>query len=231
MQNWQSRYMTISTNKTGEANSTQTGGAIADALTFMRLLLTPIIMFVVIKGWPDLNMAVLATFLLIFAAMTDFFDDYFGGTERAVHRKFGWFDDVADIVLVLGVLSAMTYIVYKAGMLNWVFAVPVGIIVVRELLVGLLKGYDMTKNGWPETKFGSIKNGLAMLATCILVASPWITTWIDSVLSGKDSVEALTSTSPYVWMIGQAILWFAALISILTGIKILTTKAVAANDI
>lgn len=223
--------MTISTNKTGEANSTQTGGAIADALTFMRLLLTPIIMFVVIKGWPDLNMAVLATFLLIFAAMTDFFDDYFGGTERAVHRKFGWFDDVADIVLVLGVLSAMTYIVYKAGMLNWVFAVPVAIIVVRELLVGLLKGYDMTKNGWPETKFGSIKNGLAMLATCILVASPWITTWIDNVLSGKDSVEALTSTSPYVWMIGQAILWFAALISILTGVKILTTKAVAANDI
>lgn len=231
MQNWQSRYMTISTNKTGEANSTQTGGAIADALTFMRLLLTPIIMFVVIKGWPDLNMAVLATFLLIFAAMTDFFDDYFGGTERAVHRKFGWFDDVADIVLVLGVLSAMTYVVYKAGMLNWVFTVPVAIIVVRELLVGLLKGYDMTKNGWPETKFGSIKNGLAMLATCILVASPWITTWIDNVLSGKDSVEALMSTSPYVWMIGQAILWFAALISILTGVKILTTKAVAANDI
>lgn len=223
--------MTISTNKTGEANSTQTGGAIADALTLMRLLLTPIIMFVIIKGWPDLNMAILATFLLIFAAMTDFFDDYFGGTERAPHRKFGWFDDIADIVLVSGVLLAMTYVIYKANMLSWIFAVPVGIIVLRESLVGLLKGYDMTKSGWPETKFGSLKNGLSMLAVCLLVASPWLTTWIDSLLSGKADVDALVSTSPYVWMIGQGILWFAALISILTGFKILTTKAVAANDI
>ena len=231
MQNWLSKYMTISTNKAGETNSTQSGGAIADAMTLVRLILTPVIMLIIIKGWPDLNMAVLATFLLIIAAFTDFLDDYFGGTENAPHRKFGWFDDIADIVLVVGVLIAMLYVVHKAGMLGWLFAVPAGIIIIRELLVGLLKGYDMTTHGWPETKFGSIKNGLAMLATCTLVASPWITTWVDSLLSGKDNVDALISTSPYVWMVGQGILWFAALISVLTGFKILTTKAAIANDI
>ena len=223
--------MTISTNKTGETDSTASGGAIADALTLVRFLLTPIIMLVIIKGWPDLNMAVLATFLLIIAALTDFFDDYFGGTENAPNRKFGWFDDIADIVLVVGSLIAMLFVTNKAGVLGWLFAVPAGVIIIREVLVGLLKGYDMTKNGWPETKYGSIKNGLTMLGTCLLVASPWITTWIDTAMSGEDNVDALLSTSPYVWMIGQGVLWFAALVSLITGFKILTTKAVAANDI
>ena len=223
--------MTISTNKTGDADSTQTGGAIADALTLVRLLLTPVIMFIIIKGWPDLNMALLATVLLIVAAATDFFDDYFGGTENAPHRKFGWFDDIADIVLVVGALIALLWVTHKGGVLGWMFAVPAGIIIAREVLVGLIKGYDMTKSGWPETKYGSLKNGLATLGTCLLVASPWITTWIDSALSGKDNVEALTSTSPQVWMIGQGVLWFAALISVLTGFKILKTKAGAANDV
>jgi len=223
--------MTISTNKTGEADSTQTGGAIADALTLTRLILTPVIMLVIIKGWPDLNMALLASFLFIIAAITDFFDDYFGGTENAPNRKFGWFDDIADIVLVVGTLIALLWVTHKGGVLGWMFAVPAGVIIAREALVGLLKGYDMTKTGWPETKYGAIKNGLTMLGTCLLVASPWITTWIDSALSSEENVDVLVSTSPQVWMIGQGVLWFAAIVSLLTGFKILTTKASTANDI
>ena len=214
----------------GETESTQAGGAIADALTLVRLVLTPVIMFIIIKGWPDINMAVLATFLLIIAAATDFFDDYFGGTENAPHRKFGWFDDIADIVLVVGTLIALLYVTHKGGVLGWMFAVPAGIIITREALVGLLKGYDMTKSGWPETKYGAIKNGLTMLGTCLLVASPWITHWVDMTFSGKDNVDALVSSSPQIWMVGQGILWFAAVVSFITGFKILTTKVGPAND-
>ncbi len=214
----------------GETESMQAGGAIADALTLVRLVLTPVIMFIIIKGWPDINMAVLATFLLIIAAATDFFDDYFGGTENAPHRKFGWFDDIADIVLVVGTLIALLYVTHKGGVLGWMFAVPAGIIIAREALVGLLKGYDMTKSGWPETKYGAIKNGLTMLGTCLLVASPWITHWVDMTFSGKDNVDALVSSSPQIWMVGQGILWFAAVVSFITGFKILTTKVGPAND-
>lgn len=230
MQSWQNRFMTISTNKTGEAESSEAGGAIADSLTLIRFILTPVIMFIIIKGWPDLNMALLATFLLIIAAITDFFDDYFGGTENAPHRKFGWFDDIADIVLVVGTLIALLYVTHKGGVLGWMFAVPAAVIIAREVLVGLLKGYDMTKSGWPETKYGSIKNGLTMLGTCLLVASPWLTTWVDGLMSGKDA-DALITLSPQVWMIGQGVLWFAAIVSLITGYKILTTKAGAANDV
>ena len=222
--------MTISTNKTGETSSTATGGALADALTLIRLVLTPIIMMVIIKGWPNLDMAVLASVLFIVAALTDFFDDYFGGTEMAVHRKFGWFDDIADILLVIGTLAAMLYVTHKNGLLAWTFAIPAGVIIAREVLVGLVKGYEMTKTGWPETKFGDLKNGLVMLGTCLLVASPWLTTWIDRAIAGPDNaMEVYGSTSPYVWLIGEGILWFAAIVSVLTGFKLLTTKTVA-ND-
>jgi len=167
---------------------------------------------------------------LIIAAITDFFDDYFGGTENAPHRKFGWFDDIADIVLVVGTLIALLYVTHKGGVLGWMFAVPAAVIIAREVLVGLLKGYDMTKSGWPETKYGSIKNGLTMLGTCLLVASPWLTTWVDGLMSGKDA-DALITLSPQVWMIGQGVLWFAAIVSLITGYKILITKAGAANDV
>ena len=222
--------MTISTNKTGETTSTSTGGALADALTLIRLALTPVIMTVIIKGWPNLDMAVLASVLFIVAALTDFFDDYFGGTEMAVHRKFGWFDDIADILLVIGSLAAMLYVTHKNGILAWTFAIPAGVIILREVIVGLVKGYEMTKTGWPETRFGDLKNGLVMLGTCILVASPWLTTWIDRAIAGADNaMEVYGSTSPYVWLIGEGILWFAAIVSIITGIKLLTTNAVA-ND-
>jgi len=222
--------MTISTNKTGETGSTATGGALADALTLIRLVLTPIIMMVIIKGWPNLDMAVLASVLFIVAALTDFFDDYFGGTEMAVHRKFGWFDDIADILLVIGTLAAMLYVTHKNGLLAWTFAIPAGVIIAREVLVGLVKGYEMTKTGWPETKFGDLKNGLVMLGTCLLVASPWLTTWIDRAIAGPDNaMEVYGSTSPYVWLIGEGILWFAAIVSVITGLKWLTIKTVA-ND-
>lgn len=222
--------MTTSTNKMDENKPTATGGAIADALTLVRVLLVPLIMFVIIKGWPNLDMAVLASTLFIVAALTDFFDDYFGGTEKAVNRKFGWFDDIADILLVIGTLAAMLYVTHKNGFLAWTFAIPAGVIILREGLVGLLKGYQMTKTGWPETRFGDLKNGLIMLGTCLLLASPWLTTWIDRFLAGSDNaMDIYGSTSPYVWLIGEGILWIAAIISIITGVKLLTTKVVA-ND-
>ena len=218
--------MTISTNKTGEENSTPAGGAIADALTLLRVVLTPIIMLVIILGWPLLDMAVLASFLFIIAAITDFMDDYFGGTENAPNRKFGWVDDIADVVLVTGTLAAMLYVIHRDGFLEWTFAVPAVLIIGREILVGLLKGYEMTKSGWPETKYGSLKNGLCMLGTCLLLAAPWLTSWIDRLLANEtNSLDVLVGTSPYVWLIGEGVLWFAAAVSVFTGIKLLKTKA------
>ena len=223
--------MTISTNKTGEANSTQTGGAIADALTLMRFVLTPIIMFVIIKVWPDLNMAILATFLLIFAAMIDLFDDYFGGAETAIHRKLGWFDDIADIILVIGTLLAMSWVIYHAGLMNWMITVPIILFIGKEVLIGLLKGFELSNLNPIEDRLATAKNALSMLAVSVLIASPWLTTWLDGQRAADDPYAVYNEASPIFWLIGTGLLWIAALIGLIHAVRLFqVTKHVKSEE-
>ena len=132
--------MTTSTQN----DDTPISGGIADILTLMRALLTPVIMFIIIKGWPLNGYAVLASALFFFAALTDILDDYFGGAETAPQRRFGWFDDIADIILVIGSLLAMAWVVYKSGWMNWMIAVPMALFIGKELLIGLTKGFELS---------------------------------------------------------------------------------------
>ena len=82
-------------------NPKAAGGAFADALTWLRMLLMPIVAFLVWKGWQpvdaggiDLSLTLLASALFAIAAFTDIFDDFLGGNERSVHRRFGYLDDI-----------------------------------------------------------------------------------------------------------------------------------------
>jgi len=233
---WHKPYMSIFMNDKipaeniddqgyGEANVQSIGGirgAFADGLTLIRVILTPVVMAVIIMGWPELNAALLATFLLIIAALTDIWDDIIGGSERSAARQFGWFDDIADIVLIIGTLMALLYVVWKNGVLGWAFAVPAVILIGREILVGLLKGYEFSKFGWPTTKWGWLKNTLTIFAVCILLASPWLTAWVDMQrIDDGNIVEIFDAASPHVWIAGQCLLWIAAIISALTGVAII----------
>jgi hypothetical protein len=68
-------------NETSDAEIlTETRGAFADGLTLIRFILTPVIMAIIVMGWPSTQVAVLATALLIIAAVTDIFDDIIGGS-------------------------------------------------------------------------------------------------------------------------------------------------------
>jgi phosphatidylglycerophosphate synthase len=200
----------------------ETRGAFADGLTLIRFLLTPVIMATIIMGWPSTQVAVLATALLIIAAITDIFDDIIGGSERSKARKFGWFDDIADIVLIIGTLAALLFVVWKNGILGWAFAIPAFVIIGREVIIGLVKGFEFNKYGWPTTRWGWLKNALTILATCILLASPWLTAWLDMQRADDANLMQVFGTnSPHIWMIGQGVLWLAAAISLATGISLL----------
>ncbi|WP_371397359.1 CDP-alcohol phosphatidyltransferase family protein [Fretibacter rubidus] len=208
---------------TSDMTPSKMGGAFADGLTLIRFLLTPIVMFVIIKmGWPDLAPAVLATSLFIVAAVTDFLDDIIGGSKKSVHRQFGWFDDIADLVLIIGTLIALACVINEAGLMGWAFAVPVVVLIAREVIVGLVKGYEFSRYGWPSTKWLSLKNTLTFIAVCTLLASPWITAWLNSLTTADaDLMAVYGSNSAGVWMFAQGMLWIAAIISVLTGIKLL----------
>lgn len=226
--------MTTSTNDTNNQPLTaaETGGAFADVLTLIRILLTPLIVFLVVKFWPDTQMAALASFLFVIAALSDIFDDYLGGGSRSANRRFGYLDDIADTVLIVGTLGAMTFVIHRAGLLAWPFAIPVAIIIAREVLVGLFKGFELSKHGWADNALSNAKGGFIMLGTCLLLASPWLTQWVDMTRANEANVmEIFDNASPMVWILGQIALWIGAFFSLLSGIKIFRTNFDEMDDL
>ncbi len=232
--------MTTSTNNNGPASTTsKSGSAFADGLTLVRAVLTPVIMFVIIKAWStkpgdasgfvslDIKLVLLASFLFVIAAITDILDDYFGGSASAGERQFGWLDDIADSILIAGSLLALVYVTYRADMLSWTFAIPVAAYIGRDIVLALAKGYEMSKFGLTETRLGDFKSALAMLATCILVAAPWLSGLVDNWRAARTEniMQVYDSPSIWVWNTGLAVLWIAALLAWVTGWKLLRSAA------
>lgn len=214
------------------------GGAFADALTLLRIMIMPLVAFLIWKGWQpvdaggiDVGLTLLASALFAIGALTDIFDDFLGGNERSVHRRFGYLDDVADTVLVVGTLLALLYVVHRAGLMSWLLLVPAAILIGRELIVGLFKGYELSRFYFPDSLLSNFKSGLSMLATCLLLASPWLQSWVDRMMAGEDKVaEVFATSSPTIWIAGQLILWAAAILSVITAVGIFRTDFSAAND-
>ena len=214
------------------------GGAFADALTWLRMLIMPVVVFLIWKGWQpveaggiNLSLTLLASALFAIAGVTDILDDYFGGNERCVHRRFGYLDDVADTVLVVGTLAALLFVVNRAGFMSWLFFVPAAVLIGREIFVGLFKGFELSRYVFPDTLWSNLKSGVSMLATCLLLASPWLQVWFDRMSAGTDKVaETFATTSPTIWLIGEVLLWVAAVLSIITAVRLFKTDFSAAND-
>jgi len=251
--------MNTSTNKDDAKPS---GGAFADGLTLIRVLMTPLVMYLIIAhGWPDISVALFISMLFAIAALTDLFDDMIGGAETSRYRKFGWFDDIADIVLICGTLIAMLIVKMNTNMSEIVilnnqvsipetkpdllFIIPAIIIISREVIIGLLKGFEFSSSGWPESPIGDLKNAIIMLATCVLLASPWLTALLMglsasgvSLEEAKNNSETLTPEvfNPYVempdivWAAGSVLLLIGAVLSLVSAYHILTKKSQAAND-
>lgn len=222
--------MTQSNDANNALSAKDAGGAFADGLTFIRIIMTPVIMAIIYLFWPDTRMAVFASILFLVAAVTDIFDDYFGGASKSVYRKYGWLDDIADTFLVIGTLIALSWVIYREGLLAWPFAIPAAILILREVVVGLLKGFELSRFGWPDTFMSNAKSGLSMLAVCILVGSPWLTQAWDSHRADTDPMAVFNAASPLFWWIGQGLLWVAALLSILTAIQIFKIPKSSLSD-
>ncbi|MGB3456049.1 MAG: CDP-alcohol phosphatidyltransferase family protein [Litorimonas sp.] len=219
--------MTTSTNDPGtEPSPDKAGGAFADALTLLRLLATPLIMALILWQWPEPQIAILASFLFIIAALSDIFDDLFGGSARSSVRRYGYLDDAADTVLFVGVLIALGIVIARNGMMHWAWLVPVAILVLREAIVGIVKGYELSRYGWPDNPLSNAKGAFAMLGTVLMVGSPWLTQLLDRMTAGPDNaLEVYGSVSPTIWILGQVCLWIAAIFSVLSGLRILQSKA------
>jgi len=232
-----------------EAQKKSPKGVWADGLTLIRLGLTPVIMFVIYKAWSanpggiggfislDLSLVLLASVLFAIAAITDIFDDIdsrqpIEPDSETQGRRLGWIDDIADSVLVLGTLIALVWVLGKADLLHWSFSIPVLILFVRDIVLGISKGYQFSKYGFLESKLGDIKNVFAMLGTCTLVAAPWLSNIIDSLRAERTNnvLDLYIAPSSWVWNTGLVVLWIAAVLAIWTSWALLTSKPNTSSD-
>ena len=229
--------MTISTNDNLEPLS-KVRGMFADGLTFTRMALAPVISWVILVAWSStvagsavggsglkMDMVVLASFLFGIAAVTDLLDDYVGGSAHSSVRAFGWLDDIADSVLILVTLFTLMYVVNRARALGWSFVIPAGVIIMRDLLIGILKGFELSTGGRLESRLGDLKSFLAMLAVLILVAAPWLTNLVGDVFAptvenAEDLLKNYGAPTPWVWYTGIVILWMSMILALISAYQI-----------
>ncbi|MBR7158630.1 MAG: CDP-diacylglycerol--glycerol-3-phosphate 3-phosphatidyltransferase [Alphaproteobacteria bacterium] len=160
-------------------------------LTISRILVIPVI--VLLFFFPSPVTTVLCGILFIAAAVTDYFDGYLA---RAMNQlsSFGRFlDPIADKLLV----SSVLFMLAATMDIPFLGIIPALIILCREIIVSGLREYlAELQVGMPVTRLAKWKTGFQMTA-------------IPIIIFGKE-----------LWFFadfGSALLWVAAILTLITG--------------
>ncbi len=160
----------------------------------MRVVLTPVVMFLIIRGG-DRDIAAAAALFAV-AAVTDFVDGRLARRWKRTTQLGAFLDTTADKVLVTGVLIALV----SAGRASpWVSF----IIVAREIVVFGLKGVASAAEGSvvPPSFLGKAKANLQFLAIFVAIWHPDVALWghpIDSWLMWAAAILTVWSGIDYV---------------------------------
>ena len=169
---------------------------IPNALTLLRLILAPVIAWVVWQGSaaPDAgnqDWAIWAAGLFILAALTDLFD---GMAARAfdAHSKFGrLIDPIADKALVGLPLIAIAIVAARGEWpLWWLIALSTLVIVVRDTTMTLIRFAAKDGEGVRVSQLAKWKTAIELVAVAIgilLLAAPALARTIG--LSGSFAVS------------------------------------------
>ena len=173
-------------------------------LTLSRIAAIPLLVVLVAFGQPATDLA--ACVLFTIAGITDYFDGKLART-RAQQSDLGrMLDPIADKLLVAATLMML---VGKGRVSDWGLY-PAIVIMLREILVSGLREYLAgIRIGLPVTRLAKWKTGFQMGALGTLLAG--------------DSAAALLHI-PFVPVsgIGEAMLWGAAALTLVTGWDYLT---------
>lgn len=195
----------------------------ANILTMLRALFTPVLMSLIILGWPDNKVALFCCALLIIAALSDLFEDLVCGYQIPLQRKFGWYDTIADNVLNAGLLIALFYVIERAGLMTYLFAIPACTLLLCDGITGLAFGYELSLRPHRRRSLDSFKTTLTLMALCILIASPWLTVIQDRLNTDEKKIFTIYNQPAIdIWRIGHTMLWISALLSLLSTYRLFT---------
>jgi|UniRef100_A0A8J4HAU4 cardiolipin synthase len=173
-------------------------------LTLSRIAAIPLLVMLLAFGraWADLA----ATALFALAAITDYLDGQLARHWRQTSDFGRMLDPIADKLLVGAVLMVLV----GTSRLSRFGLYPAIVIMLREILVSGLREYLAgMRVGLPVTKLAKWKTGVQLTALGALIAG-----------NGTPTLLGL-GTFPLA-LIGEALLWLAALLTLLTGWDYLT---------
>lgn len=211
-------------------------------LTLLRIALVPLIMAAILIEFPLHFLA--AGLLFGAAAITDAFDGKIARRDNLI-TDFGKFaDPLADKILVISVLICFV----KLGLCG---AVPLVIIIFREFavtsvrLVAAAKGKVIAANMW-----GKVKTVTQIVAIVTIFVLQFAFEIIARVLTGEfpavgsyhllGTMTSYFDTSVYRLpalmifnifnIIGQALLWIVAIVTVISGVKYLLDNKDVISD-
>lgn len=179
---------------------------VPNALTYSRIVVIPL--FIAVFYWDKTIAPYLAGGLFLYASVTDFFDGYFARAWQATSSIGRFLDPIADKLLVATALLMLV----KEGRAD---VLPAIAIVCREILVsGLREFLAELRIGVPVSKLAKFKTTAQLIAIFLLLVSPALPAWM------------------YAQLVGDILLWAAAVLTLLTGYIYLKTGIVhlAASD-
>ena len=168
-------------------------------LTISRILAIPLMVLLVAIRQPWADMAACVVFSI--AAITDYFDGKIA-RDRQITSDFGrMLDPIADKLLVGAALMCLA----GFGRLPDWSLLPAIIILLREILVSGLREYLASlRIGLPVTPLAKWKTGFQMGALGVLLA-------------GDTGAATIGLGWLPIGLLGQAMLWAAALLTLMTG--------------
>jgi cardiolipin synthase len=168
-------------------------------LTLSRIAAIPVMVALAALRTPGADLAACAVFGL--AGITDYFDGKLA-RDRLQLSDFGrMLDPIADKLLVAAALMMLV----GMGRLNALGLYPAIVIMLREILVSGLREYLAgIRVGLPVTKLAKWKTGAQMGA-------------LGCLLAGDDGASVIHLAWLHVSTIGEAMLWAAALLTLVTG--------------
>lgn len=168
-------------------------------LTLSRVAAIPLLILFALLRQPWADLAACAVFSA--AAITDYFDGKIA-RQRKIVSDFGrMLDPIADKLLV----GAALMLLAGAARLSDAALLPAIVILLREILVSGLREYlAELRVGLPVTRLAKWKTGFQMAA-------------LGTLLAGDSGAAAIGLSVLPVSAIGEALLWTAALLTLVTG--------------
>ncbi len=168
-------------------------------LTLSRIAAIPLVVLLVALHVPAADFGACVLFSL--AAVTDYFDGRIARDRRQTSDIGRMLDPIADKLLV----GAALMLLAGQGRLSDWGLYPAIVILLREILVSGLREYLAgLRIGLPVTSLAKWKTGFQMGA-------------LGTLLAGDDSAVLLHLQFLPVSLIGEVMLWVAALLTLLTG--------------